>query len=606
MVRGRRPHRNERRGPMKRLLAALAVGATAVVVPTTSALAQPAVGAQDDRVTGQLYVRHDGGTDDAIESCNDQTPTNLMGANVQNNEPFSVVSPTNPDLIVAGWNDYCSDWMGLGFSTDGGETWTNSLVPGYPLDTSDEGMASPEFQRTNAASDPVGAFDGTGEHFYFGSISYNQFAGPGTNSDVWVARYHVLQPGDTGYADYPLDYVGTTQVGRGPHAANFFGIFHDKEMIEVDRTEGPHDGNLYECWTKFPGFGISRIYFARSTDGGATFSRGISIAGKASGQGCDIAVEADGDVYVSWRDFDLSSSHRTFGMSVVRSSDGGLTFSDPVKIAEITGYNPFDTARDCGDGTELCPAEFVFARVPLEPRLTSDPTGELEGVFSVWQASDPETVEASETSYSSTGPGTFGTEDVGQGLIYISRSVDDGATWSPPSKVSAVPDAHQFFPDADALAGRLAVVWQDNRNGCYDIQLPIGNTPDATSCGDEEVYTFVAVSTDGETFDPAILASSMGNQPQYEMFANRQVPFYGDYDWIQLVETGDGSLFGYMTWTDNRDVEPGDDPREAVQDGFDVHQCRALQPDGTYGPDTCPNAGGLDQNIYGNSITIDP
>jgi hypothetical protein len=496
--------------------------------------------------------------------------------------------------------------MGLGFSIDGGQTWTNSLVPGYPADTSEEGMASPEFQRTNAASDPVGAFDRTGEHFYFGAISFNQFAGPGTNSDVWVARYEVLQPGDEGYETYPLDYIDTTQVGQGPPAANFFGIFHDKEMIEVDRTGGEFDGNLYECWTKFPGFGTSRIYFARSTDNGETFTKGISIAGKTSGQGCDIAVEADGDVYVSWRDFETPSSHRNFGLSVVRSDDGGLTFSKPVKIAEIIGYNPFDTARDCGDGTEECPSEFVFARVPLEPRLTSDPTGELEGVFSVWQASDPDTIETSETSYSSTGPGTFGTDEVAQGAVYVSRSVDDGQTWGPAVRVSDVSVGHQFFPDADALAGRLAVMWQESSpDPCYDVQLPFGNTPDATSCGTSIVHTFVSVSEDGLTFGPAIQASSVPNQPQYEMFANRDVPFYGDYNWIQLVETGDGSLFGYLSWTDNRDVVEGTDPREEEQDGFDVLQCRELQEDGTFGPDTCPNAGGLNQNIYGNSITIE-
>jgi hypothetical protein len=59
-----------------------------------------------------------------------------------------------------------------------------------------------------------------------------------------------------------------------------------------------------------------------------------------------------------------------------------------------------------------------------------------------------------------------------------------------------------------------------------------------------------------------------------------------------------------MTWTDNRDVLPGTDPREAAQDGFDVDMCIALQPDGTYGQNTCPNSGGLDQNIYGNTISI--
>ena len=88
-----------------------AVLVTALAVP--AAQAQPAVDAVDDLVSDQLYVRHDGGTDAAIELCNSQDPADF-GNNIQNNEPFSVVSPTNPDLIVAGWNDYCSDWMGLG------------------------------------------------------------------------------------------------------------------------------------------------------------------------------------------------------------------------------------------------------------------------------------------------------------------------------------------------------------------------------------------------------------------------------------------------------------------------------------------------------------
>ena len=47
---------------------------------------------------------------------------------------------------------------------------------------------------------------------------------------------------------------------------------------------------------------------------------------------------------------------------------------------------------------------------------------------------------------------------------------------------------------------------------------------------------------------------------------------------------------------------PGNDPREAVQDGFDVKGCWTLV-DGTY-TRTCFNGGGYDQNIYGNTISI--
>ena len=165
-----------------------------------------------------------------------------------NNEPFSVVDPGNPDLVVSGWNDYCSDWMGLGFSTDGGQSWTNSLVPGYPADTSTEGMQSPEYIRTNNASDPLGAFDTHG-HFYFGAISYNGNAGPKTNADVvgGSLRRHRRRRATRSTTSGPRG------SGKGTPSANFLGKFLDKPMLEVDRTGGRYDGNVYMCFTKFPG-----------------------------------------------------------------------------------------------------------------------------------------------------------------------------------------------------------------------------------------------------------------------------------------------------------------------------------------------------------------
>ncbi len=583
---------------MRRLLAALSMGvvATALAITAgTATAARPSVGSQDDKVTGDItYVRHDGGRDAAIEACNDTDPGGF-GAFTQNNEPFSVVSPTDPDLVITGWNDYCSDWQGLGFSTDGGQTWTNSLVPGYPADTSTEGMASPEFVRTNSASDPVGAFDATGQHFYYAFIAFNGFAGPMTNSDVAIARYDVVDPATNG--GYPLDYIDTVQIGEGPAAANFFGIFNDKEMVEVDRTGGPRDGNVYICWTKFPANGTPTIRFRASSDGGATFSPPVNLTESGAGQGCDIAVESDGDVYVIWRDFEFSSFRKRFGVSFARSTDGGLTFSKQQKIRNLVAYNPFDGARDCGDGIDLCPSGFVFHRVPLEPRITSDPTGALPGVFAIFQAVDSATVVPSVTTYRSAG---FGGNNVGQSFAWVSRTINNGATWSNPVKVSNSPVGHQYFPDGDALAGRLAVVWQDSRvDPCYSVQLPVGNTTDATACGTDVLNTYVAVSTNGTSFGNAMRVSSVAQQPQYELFDARSVPFLGDYNWIQLVDVGGGSLFGYMTWTDNRDVVPGDDPRETTQDGFDVHMC--LNADLV---NTCPNAGGFDQNIYGNTISI--
>ena len=112
---------------------------------------------------------------------------------------------------------------------------------------------------------------------------------------------------------------------------------------------------------------------------------------------------------------------------------------------------------------------------------------------------------------------------------------------------------------------------------------------------------------------------------QYEMFGSRDIPFHGDYNWISLARRPDGSLFGYMSWTDNRDVVEGDDPRETTapggyDDNFDVLQCRVdlgapadsgvasgiplARADAPFTGDNCGNAGGVDQNIYGTSITF--
>ena len=111
-----------------------------------------------------------------------------------------------------------------------------------------------------------------------------------SNGDVYVATYDT-EPHPSGY---PVDYVRTVVVGKGTPSEVIGGIFQDKPMLEVDRTGGAHDGNVYVCWSRFTGAGQNKAYFSRSTDGGATFSRPISISRSneiLSIQGFDIAIE---------------------------------------------------------------------------------------------------------------------------------------------------------------------------------------------------------------------------------------------------------------------------------------------------------------------------
>src|SRR5207245_8948269 len=88
-----------------------------------------------------------------------------------------VVEPINPNIIVAGAQDYRlraiggHRWHGFYRYSDGGQTWTQSLVPGFPGDTSSEGLSSP-LHNFNTTSDPVVAFYRNGNVYYAG-IAFN-------------------------------------------------------------------------------------------------------------------------------------------------------------------------------------------------------------------------------------------------------------------------------------------------------------------------------------------------------------------------------------------------------------------------------------------------
>src|SRR5204863_2652960 len=82
------------------------------------------------------------------------------------NEPAVAVDPRNPLVIVGSSNDYCGVlaangsligvgvvWVGYYRSENGGTSFTSSLIPGYPGDSSP--FAARAHVRTAGAGDPV-------------------------------------------------------------------------------------------------------------------------------------------------------------------------------------------------------------------------------------------------------------------------------------------------------------------------------------------------------------------------------------------------------------------------------------------------------------------
>src|SRR5919199_3259238 len=286
----------------------------------------------------------------------DRTLDECSVARGRQNEPSVAVDPRNTRVLVGSSNDYCGVynqtdaaghpvptgpiWLGYYRSEDSGRNFVSSLVPGYPDDQSPYRRLSQA--RTATAGDPVIAWDNHGRAF-FGSESSDDPAGtPKTFGDVWVARY-VNTTGPSGPTNEDgKRYAGTAIVERGSSAPNLLGKFNDKTAIEVDRTGGRCEGDVYFSWSRFSGNagGVS-IMFARSTDHGRTFSNPMKVSKNSHDvQFPDIAVTGNGDVYVVYRQFEDSSQPDAILYS--RSTDCGQTFAPPRLITRFLRYDAVD------------------------------------------------------------------------------------------------------------------------------------------------------------------------------------------------------------------------------------------------------------------------
>jgi hypothetical protein len=560
------------------------------------------------------------------------------------NEPAVELDPRNPSLLLGSSNDYCGVynrgaaagavgpiWLGYYRSQDGGSSWTSSLVPGYPDDHSPYAALSQA--RTASAGDPVIAWDNHGRAF-FGSESSDDPAGtPKTFGDEWVARFRNPDgPDAPTSAKDGLEYYGTTVVAKGSSAPNLLGKFNDKTAIEADRTGGPCDGFVYFSWSRFTGNGGVGIYFSRSTDHGVTFSSPMKVSASIHDvQFPDISVTHNGHVYITFRQFESGKDPNA--VMIVKSTDCGKTFSPPVLITPFDENDAQDvsapeaparaqaqpddpgfadepgsedaagTARDCGDFADHCESGFTFFRRDTQVRSTADQTDQShEWIYIVYDATKPGTEALTGSTYHTTEPGMGG-----QAATFFVRYDGANGTHTGPTVIDNQPTGHQVFPDISAQGGMLHAIWWDSRlDPCYSVTRPIGNCADRRTVPSLDVFGATA-PTGGTAWTPQGRITDSSTNPNYEQFDNRSDPFAGDYLWV----TSSGST-AYTVWTDWRNTRQGIDPRETPEDEdaatADVFQCRTLvnvqdkkgNTSQAWSADTCPHAGGIDQNIYGD------
>jgi hypothetical protein len=112
------------------------------------------------------------------------------------------------------------------------------------------------------------------------------------------------------------------------------------EPINISENEGgsfdeqiiSEGNNVYVVWENGTPDNFE-IFFARSTDGGMTFSEPINISDN-EGDSSDPQISIEGNnMYVVWLD-DTPGNRDIFFAS---STDGGLTFSEPINISDNEG-----------------------------------------------------------------------------------------------------------------------------------------------------------------------------------------------------------------------------------------------------------------------------
>ncbi len=232
------------------------------------------------------------------------------------NEEMIWVCPTDSNIVIADWRDFRLGYrrIGLGRSTDGGNTWIDSLVTVLKYDLQ---------------SDPCLDVDRNG-NFYLGMLDYS--------SDDLGSGISIVKSTDKG-----LSWSSLVTV-EGPPGL----YFEDKEFITINRTAGIYDGYLYIAWARFPN--PTRIMFCRSIDGAASFEDTVIVGpiqydstcpwgDYDAGQFAFPLVGSDGSVYVFWVGADLDTITCSYPSSLkkVKSTDGGVTFSDPEVIRHTLG-----------------------------------------------------------------------------------------------------------------------------------------------------------------------------------------------------------------------------------------------------------------------------
>jgi hypothetical protein len=352
------------------------------------------------------------------------------------------------------------------------------------------------------------------------------------------------------------------------------GVLEDKALIAIDdNVNSPFRDRIYVTWTEFAADGSAYIYEVHSDDYGETFSPRVLVSkdsplctndfgfgtplGRCNeNQFSDPFVGPDGSLYVAWDNFNNNPTSGTDNPSQVllaKSTDGGQTFSSPVKVSNYYDLPDCDSYQGAGaDPGRSCVPEKGSSTVSVF-RATNYPSGAVDPyngdvvvTFGSYISKDSNKSNGCVPNgfAADTDPLYIGVKTAGacNNKILLSVSKDGGATFTgtgadPRTEELVTQSRGQNGTDqywqwaAFTRDGKLAVDYYDRQYGNDETT----GSSDFSLSGSDDLTNFGQVR---------VTSSPMPAPTQFEGPAGGQ--FYGDYVWLSASDQA------YPIWSDTR------------------------------------------------------
>ena len=459
---------------------------------------------------------------------------------------------------------------GYALSSDGGLTWTRSLIPRLTL------ASGGNYQR---ATDPVAAIGPQGDLYLATLASLDNAFG--------TAALVVSRSTDSGatWTSPAVVFQQTTAQA-----------FPDKDWLTVnDYAAAPNAGRLVATWTNFTSNAAgtatgNNLLASVSDDRGATWSSPIAITPTgALNQGSLPLFLPDGSLVVIYATFPNANTSTVFSIDCKRSTDGGRTYPATATraVANVAGWDDPDlrsgvflpaaaVARTSGD--ILVTYTAVVASSPRVLVIRSSNQG------ATW--STPVVVSDNPNNASVDNPAIGVTPD-GQVVSvffmdkrlspvaadghryfldhYAAQSFDGGATWQPNLRLTEMTSDIRYAPqtaqgymlgDYLAVAPSLAstqpcvAIWCDTRSGDADpftVRFTPSTTADFAAWGIARGASTSPQSDSDSDGELNLLEYANGTDPRTvesgeDIFVARPAPGTLDIAWTQRPDVADARV----------------------------------------------------------------